>query len=452
MVQLDSSVVAIALPSMARAFAVRPVDLSIGITIYVLVQAVFLPSSRWIADRFGARSVFVAALAAFTAASVLCGLSRSLPQFVAARIAQGLAAALMTPVARVVLLQATPKEDLLRVMTITSVPMLIAPTIGPAVGGFITTYLSWPWIFLLNVPIGALGLVLTLRLLPHVGAKARQPFDLSGFLLLGGAVAAVLSGFDQVSESGSDWRIGSAICIAGAVLAYFAVRHLHRREHPLISLQPARIHTYFATTIGGGALIRLPVRSAAFILPLLFQIVLGYSALQAGLLLLAMNGGDLALKSLTSRTLRRFGFRRVILTSAGAMLVALAACAAFSSLTPGWIIVAVLAVAGMGRSLLFTAMSTLAFADVPESEFSSASVLWNVTQQATNALGVTLAAIALNAAAAHAGQATGHLTLHACRMALLLMAVIGAISLPSFLRLHPDAGAAVSGHVLSGAR
>lgn len=446
MAQLDSTVVLVALPDMARAFAVRPVDISVGVTIYILAQAVLLPSSNWVADRFGGRTVFAAALAGFTVASISCGLSQSLPQFIAARVLQGLAAALMTPVARIVLLQSTPKEDLISVMTITTVPMLIAPTVGPPVGGFVTTYLSWQWIFFLNVPLGILGTLLVLRFIPKRDERSRRPFDVVGFVLMGGAVAAVLSGLDQVSASGSDWRLGCVISIFGVVLAAAAVRHLRRHPHPLLSLETARIKTYFATTIGGGALIRLPARAVSFILPLLFQIEFGYSALQAGFLLLAMNGGDLLLKVATTRTLRRFGFRSVILLAAATMLAAIAACASFSAPTPYWVIAAVLAAAGMARSLLFTAMSTLAFVDVPQPLMGSASVLWNVAQQVTNALAVTLAAIVLNIAATQAGDIAGHIDLHNCRIALLAMAAIGALSILSFVRLPANAGATVSGH------
>jgi EmrB/QacA subfamily drug resistance transporter len=446
MAQLDSTVVLVALPDMARAFLVRPVDLSIGVTIYILVQAVFLPSSSWIADRFGARTVFAGALAGFTVASVLCALSQSLPQFIAARVLQGLAAALMTPVARIVLLKSTEKKDLISVMTITTVPMLVAPTIGPPVGGFITTYLSWPWIFLLNVPLGLLGVVLALRLIPQVDERLARPFDFAGFVLMGGAVGALLSGLDQVSASGSDWRPGTIIAAAGVALGFIAVRHLRRHAHPLVSLDTARIRTYFATTIGGGALVRLPARALSFILPLLFQIEFGYSAVKAGFFMLVMNGGDLMLKTVTTRTLRQFGFRTVIVFASTAMIAAIAACASFSAQTPYWVIALVLAAAGMMRSLLFTAMGTLAFADVPTQLLGSASVLWNVTQQVTNALGVTLAAIVLNFAAAQMGEAAGLISLHNCRIAILVMAAMGALSMLSFIRLPSDAGAAISGH------
>jgi len=446
MAQLDSSVVLVALPDMARAFSVRPIDLSIGITIYILAQAVLLPSSSWIADRFGARSVFAFALAAFTASSMLCGLSRSLPEFIAARVLQGAAAALMTPVARLLLLQSTEKEDLIGVITISTVPMLVAPTLGPPVGGFIITYLSWPWIFFLNVPVGVAGIALALRFITQAHTRVRRPFDWSGFVLLGSAAAAALFGLDQLSSSAASWRLGVLLIAVGSGLGVLAVRHLHRHPHPVLSLAAARIRTYHVTTLGAGGLVRLPVRALPFILPLLFQVALGYSAVYSGFLLLAMNGGDLLLKTVTTRTLRRFGFRAVLIGSTALMMLAVATCAALSGWASYWIIFAVLAASGMARSLLFSGMSTLAFADVPHEELGSASVLWNLVLQVTSALGVSLAAILLNVVALALGEPRGHVSLHSCQIALLVMALIGAGAVPSFLRLPHDAGAAVSGH------
>ena len=446
MAQLDASVVLVALPAMARSFAVEPVDLSLGITIYVLVQAVLLPSSHWIAERFGARRVFSTALICFTLASVCCGLSHTFIQFIAARVLQGATAALMTPVARVILLQSTRKEDLVAAMSISTAPMLLAPTLGPPIGGFITTYLSWPWIFYLNVPFGLLAVVLAQRFIPASGPKVRRPFDVVGFLLIAATIVGVLSGLDWISAGPTRWLPGVLLTVVGLVLGIVATRHLRKHPHPILSLLPTRIQTYFATTIGGGALVRLPVRAAPFVLPLLFQVKFGYTAFQTGLLLLAMNGGDLVLKIVTTHTLRRYGFRDVLLTSTVAMLVLIACCALFSTATPYWLIVVVLAACGMARSLLFTGMSTLAFVDVPHEELGSASVLWNMAQQITNALGVSIAAIVLNFTAVALGQQPGYIGLRNCQVALLFTAALGATSLFAFRSLPRDAGAAVSGH------
>jgi EmrB/QacA subfamily drug resistance transporter len=446
MAGLDASVVVVAMPDMARTFAVRPVDLNLGITIYLLAQAVLLPSSSWVADRFGARRVFALAIAGFTAASVLCAASHTLTQFIAARVLQGAAASLMTPIARIVLLKSTEKENLISVMTISTVPMLIAPTCGPAVGGFIVTYFSWPWIFLLNVPVGIGGVLLVVRFIPRLKAEAQRPFDGVGFALLAVASGGALAGLDLMSTSDGSWLLGGGLVAIGVLCGVCAVRHLLRAEHPVLSLQAARIPTFVATSLNGGILVRMPVRALPFVLPLMFEVVLGYSPAKTGLLLLAMNGGDLLLKTATTRTIRRFGFRRVLVVSASLMLAAILAVVAFSALTSFWVIFAMLAAAGMARSLLFTGMSTLAFADVPHEELGSATVLWNLVLQTTNAFAVSLAAILMNLTSLALDEPTGHVTLHNCQIALLALVVLGMLSVISFRRLPGHAGAAVSGH------
>ena len=445
MAGLDASVVVVAMPAMAHTFDVRPVDLNIGITIYILAQAVLLPGSGWIADRFGARRVFVLALMGFTVASVFCGASRTLTVFILARILQGAAASLMTPIARIVLLKSTEKEDLVSVMTISTVPMLVAPTLGPAVGGLIVSYLSWPWIFLLNVPVGIAGVLLVLRFIPRL-EESRRPFDLRGFALLAAASASLLSGFNLMSTTGGSWLFGGGLSAAGILLGAVALMHLARHPHPVLSLRAARIPTFSATSLNGGVLVRLPVRAMPFVLPLLFQVVLGYSAFYAGLLLLAMNGGDLLLKTLATRTLRRFGFRSVLMTSATVMLAGIALSVVLAAFTSYWVIFALLGACGMARSLLFTGMGTLAFADVPHEELGSSTVLWNLVLQITNAIGVSLAAILMNLTSIVLGEPSGHVTLHNCQVALLGLVLLAMLSLVSFSRLSPHAGAAVSGH------
>jgi EmrB/QacA subfamily drug resistance transporter len=447
MAQLDSSVVLVALPAMARSFDVHAVDLSPGVTVYILVQAVLLPSSNWLAERLGARRVFVAALVCFSLASIACGASRTLAQFIGARVLQGAAAALMTPVARIILLQATPKEYLVAAMAISTIPMLLAPTLGPAVGGLITTYLSWRWIFFLNIPFGVLAVVLARLFLPDVPGTSKRAFDAVGFTLIGAGVVCVLSGLDWISENLRQWAPAALLVIAGFAFGAVALRHLWRHPHPIISLQSVRIKTYFVTTLSGGALIRIPVRAAAFILPLLFQFEFGYTAFQAGIMMLAMNGGDLVLKFITTHTLRQYGFRVVLLGSAIATLLLTPLTAWFSVSTPFWIMIVVLAACGMARSLLFTGLSTLSFADVPSEEMGSAAVLWNMSQQIGNALAISIAALTLNVAATISGEPAGYVGRSNCQIALMVTVALGAISLWSLRKLPRNAGAAVSGHL-----
>lgn len=445
MAQLDGAVVMLALPQMAADFAVRPVDLSIGIIVYVVVQAIFLPATNWVADRYGARKVFALALVGFTAASLVCAFSQNLPQFVAARALQGFAAAWMAPVGRIMLLQSTPKQDLIGVMTITTVPMLLAPTLGPPLGGFITTYLSWPWIFLLNLPFGIVGVWAVLRFIPKSEQGQRRPFDTFGFISVAFALSATLFGLDRISSASSGWAWPAALIVAGLIVATIATRHLMRHPHPVMSLAAVRIQTYSSASVGGGALVRLPMRALPFVLPLLFQTILGLSAFETGLLLLALSGGDLVLKPLATRTLRRFGFRSVLLTTAMLSVITTAACAAFAPGVPLWSIAAVLLASGMFRSLLLAALGSIAFADVPQNEIGSASNLWNVIVQVTNALAVSSSVIALNVSAALSGR-PGHLELEDFQMTFVVLAVLGLASALTFRRLPPNAAAHVSGH------
>ena len=446
MASLDATVIATSLPQMAISFHLSPVDLSLGITVYILVMAAFLPLSTWVADRLGARSVFAGAIAAFAVASVLCALSRNLQEFVGARVLQALAAALMTPVGNLVLLRSTRKEDLVRAIAISTTPALVAPVIGPAIGGFIVTFMTWPWIFLLNTPIAAAGLVLALRYVPNLRAEERKPFDWTGFVSTSVALASVIYGLDRISAAGANRPLAGGLIVVGLAAGAFAVRHSLRARHPLIALTPLRIQTFATSALTGGTLIRTPFRALGFILPLLFQLGLGMSAFKAGLLLLGYNGGDLLLKSIANQTLRRFGFRSSLVVTTVLTATATATWILFGPGTPFWVIFAVLAVSGMARSILMTAVVSLTFADVAHEEVGAAAVLSNVLNHTTGALAIALAAIILNLNAAARGAAAGPISLSDCRVALAVMAVIGLCALPSFLRLSPDAGAQVSGH------
>src|SRR5258706_4618227 len=239
MAQLDGAVVVLALPAMADSFGIAPVQLTIGITSYLMVQVILLPTGGWITDRFGARNVFASAIVLFTVASVFCALSRSLPIFVAARILQGSAAAMMAPVGRIVLLESTAKQDLIRVMTITTVPMLAAPTLGPAIGGFIPTYWSWPCVFLLNVPFGVVGTVLALRLIPDTRHDTRRPFDVLGFALFAGASTAILYALERLGSDYPRWLWPGVLLAGGIALGVMAIGHWHSHPFPIFLL-PAR--------------------------------------------------------------------------------------------------------------------------------------------------------------------------------------------------------------------
>ena len=443
---LDGTIITTALPQMGRSFAVNPVELSLSITLYVLVMAVFLPVSSWVADRIGARTVFAGAIAGFTLASMLCGLSHDLWSFVGARVLQALAATLMVPVGNLVLLRSTERKDLVSVMAISTTPALIAPVLGPPLGGFLITFLSWPWVFFLNLPIGLLGVVLVLRYIPNLKSADRRPFDGFGFAVTGLALACLIYGLDRISAQVGDRRLAVGLVVLGLGLGAWAIRHARRHPFPIAPLHALRHPTFAIANLTGGALARIQFRALGFILPLMFQVGLGMSAFASGILLLGYNGGDLALKAVATQTLRVVGFRTAlvasgVLTGLGAMVLV-----TLTPMTPFWIIFVILLVAGAVRSIMFTAVVSMSYADVPAEEIGGATVLNTMLSNITSAVGVSSAAVVLNLSGAARGEALGRLTLADFRVALVAMGVVGLAAVVFYLGLSKDAGAEVSGH------
>ena len=252
MENLDGTVIATALPDMGKSFHANPVDLNIGMTAYLLMLAVFIPISGWVADRVGARTVFVSAIAIFTASSVLCGLSNGIWTFTGARVIQGIGGAMMVPVGRLVVLRTTEKHNLIDAITLITWPGLIAPVVGPPVGGFITTYASWHWIFFLNVPLGIIGMALSSRLIPNLKDDDVKPFDWIGFILSASACMSFVYGMELVGRQTAHWKPTAAYLIAGCVLGLFSVLHLLRSPAPLLNLSLLKVKT-FAITLQGGS-------------------------------------------------------------------------------------------------------------------------------------------------------------------------------------------------------
>ncbi|WP_158902495.1 MFS transporter [Burkholderia sp. L27(2015)] len=444
MENLDATVIATALPHMAQSFGVTAVSLSIGMTAYLLALAVFIPISGWVADRFGSRTVFGAAIVVFTLASMLCGLSNGSWEFTIARVLQGMGGAMMVPVGRLVVLRSTEKRNLMRSIAYITWPGLAAPVIGPAVGGFITTYFNWRWIFLLNVPIGIVGIALTAIFIGNHREPGRRPFDSIGFVLSGIALTCLMYGMELLGQRDADGRITAAILLGGAVVGAAAVIHLLRAPHPLINLSSLRIPT-FRTTLGGGSLYVVSVSVSPFILPLFFQIGFGLDAFAAGLLVLTYAAGNLGMKTVTTPILRNFGFRNVMIFNGLLTAGAIAACAWLGPQTPRALIVLVLFIGGLCRSMQFTSINTLAFADVPTPMMSSASTFFSMVQQMTIGLGIAFGAIALHFAAWLHGNSR-QLELADFHIAFLVVASLVLLAVVSFLGLGRDAGAEVSGH------
>lgn len=442
---LDGTVIATALPQMAVSFKASAVDLGIGMTAYLLTLAVFIPISGWIADRYGARSVYAAAIALFTVASVLCGLSNGVWTFTGARILQGIGGAMMVPVGRLVVLRVTPKVGLMQAISFITWPGLTAPVLGPPVGGFITTYASWRWIFFLNVPVGLVAMALAFYLVPNERGQ-RRPFDALGFLFTGVALTALMYGLELLGRQELPWRAAIVSLAVGAAAGVAALWQARRHPHPLLDLSAFAVRTY-RITVAGGSLFRTAISSLPFLLPLMFQLAFGLSAFSSGLLVLSLFAGNLGMKMLTTPALRRFGFRRVLIVNGIVVVLSILACSFLTPATPVALVIAVLFVGGLARSMQFTSLSTIGFADIPQGKMSGANTLASMIVQITMAGGIAVGAIALRVSALIVGGGDDRAAVLAqFHLAFALMAVLAAAAIIDCLGLAPDAGAEVSGH------
>ena len=438
MENLDGTVIVTAVPQMAASFKVPPLDLNIGVSAYLLTLAVLIPASGWLADRFGTRAVFTAAIAIFTGASVLCGFCHTLASFTLARILQGAGGALMVPVGRLAVLRFTQKHELIGAIATITWPGLAAPILGPPLGGFITTYASWHWIFFLNVPLGLAAFVLALRLIPAEPPAPAPAFDGLGFALTGAACFGLVYGFDLISRTPVP-GLAPVLLLGAAATAAAAWLHARRRPHPLLDYRALAIRSY-AITIWGGSLFRVTVNAIPFLLPLLFQLGFGLDAFASGLLVLAVFAGNLAMKPLTTPILRRFPFRATLLVNGGLNGALTLAMALLAPATPVPVIAALLFASGMTRSMPFTALNTLAFADVQPDWMSGANTLFNMVQQLGMAMGIALGAVALRLGGLLEPAGPGVLPLGHFRIAFLLVGAIALLQLPGVLRLDPGAG------------
>jgi len=444
MEQLDATVLATALPTMARSFGVSPLHMSAALTSYLLGLALFIPASGFFADRFGARQVFRLAIAVFTVGSILCGQAWSLPSLVAARFFQGIGGAMMVPVGRLVLLRTVAWKDMISAMSWFTVPALIGPVVGPPLGGFIVTYLSWRWIFYLNVPIGILGIFLATCFIEDVREPDPGRFDLPGFLLSSVALASLMYGLEMSSRGGGEsGRTTAGFLGLGLAAGLLYFRHARRAAGPILDLRLMRIPT-FRISVVSGSLTRITGGALPFLLPMMMQLGFGLSAARSGLITFATAAGAFLMKIAAPPILRRFGFRDTLMWNGVIATGFLAVCAGFR---PGWPVLAinaVLLVGGFFQSLQFTALNTIAYADVPQARMSSATSFYATFQQLTLSLGICLSSAALAVSIALSGHTGPRLSDFS--WAFLAVTTVSFLAAPVCARLPRNAGAAMSGH------
>ena len=438
MENMDSTVIATSLPAIAADIGTNPLALKLAVTSYLFSLAVFIPASGWTADRFGARTVFRAAIAVFIIGSIGCAMSGSLLDFVIARIVQGMGGAMMTPVGRVVLVRTIAKRDLLNAMAWVTMPALIGPVIGPPVGGFITTYASWHWIFIINVPIGIIGILLATRFIPEVRAEKHEPFDTVGMVLAGLGIAGVAFGFSVLGLNFLPWTVVASLIGGGVIFFSAYLVHARRTPYPALDLALFRIPTFRASVVGG-FVFRVGIGALPFLLPLLLQVGFGMTPFQSGLITFVSAVGAMSMKMAAAPLLRRLGFRTVLVANAIISAAFLGACAAFTRNTPVWVMLMLLLVGGFFRSLQFTSINTLAYADVEQARISRATSLVSVMQQLAISTGVAFGALAVELTL-HV-RAQPNLTAADFPPAFIAVAVISAASIFMFARLSPDAGA-----------
>src|SRR4029079_10893650 len=438
---MDSTVIATSLPAIAAALHQDPIALKLALTSYLLSLAVFIPLSGWMADRFGARTVFRAAIVVFTLGSALCGFAQGLGDFVLFRVIQGMGGAMMVPVGRLVILRTVPKAELISALAWLTIPALMGPVIGPPLGGFITTYISWRWIFWINIPVGLVGITLATLYVANIREEGLPPLDVKGFILSGIGLAGLAFGFTTIGQGFFPPAVIAGLFAAGIVGCTLYVRHARTAPAPLIDLDLLKVDTFFASVVGG-FLYRIGVGALPFLLPLMLQLGFGLNPMQSGLLTFASAVGAVAMKTTAAPILRRFGCKRVLVSNAVLSSLFLAAIALFTAGTPHWIILAVLLVGGFLKSLEFTSINSIAYADIDSKAMSRATSFASVAQQLSLSAGVAIGALVLEAQ--RMGRGSEDVVAGDFPLAFVLVAAIAATSSLIFAMLPKGAGASLS--------
>ncbi|MFK4811984.1 MFS transporter [Devosia sp. ZW T5_3] len=436
MENMDSTVIATSLAAIAADIGTDPISLKLALTAYLVALAIFIPISSWMADRFGARNVFRVAMLVFVLGSISCAFANSLTAFVGARFLQGMGGALMTPVARLVLVRSTPRHDLVNAMAWLTIPGLVGPIVGPPFGGFLTTYLSWHWIFLINVPIGILGIALVSRFLPETMRNAPRQIDFKGFALAGPAFALFAFGTSVISLPALPPLVGVLATALGIGLGYLYARHALSTDNPLFDLRLLRF-PFFRSAVVAGTFFRLGQGATPFLFPLMLQLSFGYTPFESGMITFASAIGAIVAKFMANGIFIRFGFRTSLVVSTGIAALGLLAMGLYTPETVVPLIIGILVFVGFWQSIFWTGSNAFVFADIEDKDAGQANVISQVSTQLSIALGVALGGGMLEMSNAMRG---GELVLADFHLAFFVLAAICLISTIMFARLPANAG------------
>jgi EmrB/QacA subfamily drug resistance transporter len=439
---LDSTVIATSLAAIAEDIGTQPVALKLALSSYLVALAIFIPVSSWMADKYGSRNVFRVAIAVFLVGSVACAFSFSLETFVGSRFLQGMGGAMMTPIARLVLVRITPRNQLVDAMAWLSIPGLVGPIAGPPVGGFITTYFSWHWIFLINVPIGLAGILLVGRFLPDTARLTPKPMDFRGFFLAGTAFAGWVFGVSVLTLPALPAIFGWVTLAVGTVAALLYLWHARVTEHPLLDLRIFRF-PLFRTSVVAGAFFRLGVGAGPLLLPLMLQLAFGMSPFESGMVTFAGAVGAFIAKFAAEWILARFGFRTTLVWSTLVTALGIVANGFYEPATPLAVIISILCFAGFFQSMFWTGVNVFTFADIEDKDYGQANVISQVGVQLTLAFGVALGGGILEGMRLFHG---GEPQLFDFHVAFYITAAACFVSTILFWRMPRDAGAHLSGH------
>lgn len=442
MEQMDSTVIATSLPAIAADIGTEPIALKLALTAYFVALAIFIPISGWMADRFGAKNIFRLAIFVFMLGSLACSFSFSLETFVLSRFFQGIGSSMMTPVGRLLLVRSTPRNELVSAMAWLSIPAMVAPVTGPLIGGFLTTYLSWHWIFWINIPIGVAGIILAGIFLNVPDERNPRPVDLVGFVLAAIAFSGTVFGLSVISLPALPILYGYLTLAVGVTAGVLYMLHARRTKYPLLDPKLFR-HPLFRSSITGGSLFRIGVGAMPFLLPLMLQLGFGLNPFQSGAITFISAIGAMMSKFLAERMFARFGFPRVLGIAAAFGGLLIAAQGLFTAQTAVPIIMGVLLVSGVLRSIFFTGSNAIGYADVSDEEASQATAIVAVAQQLSVAFGVAVAGAIIEISRRFSG---GELTLFNFQIAFFAVGTLSALAAIVYFRLPPNAGSDVSGH------